>query len=442
MRNFLFILSLLLISVFVQATTSVTSNLFFVPIPAPKDTSVHILMFNDLKSGTVKYETAATSVEWFNSADLNTPITDGTIINNNGIVSNEISISDSTGYTLKVDGKIVTHYWIIDYKKHLPSFSKFEPSKVGPQCKSLNLLINDSTGGMTPLTYKSADLSVTYELPREFSITYQTKKWKTDAWAQEDTTINKVTLTRADKYITLDNPPLCNTTFTIKGDQYVMNFMSMGAVDYTFTSPEYIAVAVKTNLTSVLAERTERNEKERPEKIQPNQKKISGSAPLDLQFLSNANEPTVESYKWDYFMDKELIISRLDKDQRYAFNEAGNYLVKLTASNKACSCTDSLTVVTSESSLFIPRIFTPNGDGIQDEFRVGYKSIASFDCWVYNRWGRLVYHWNDPQRGWDGNINGQKAPSGAYFYVIQAVGTDKKVYKKAGDINIYRGKDE
>ena len=388
----------------------------------------YVFIFNGIESSsTITYTGTGTTIDWYKTTDL----TDSK--------SNQATFSpeDNTPYTLIVDGKTAARFWVIDYKLHLPQISSFEPSKLGTQCKSLNILINDSTSGIAPLNYKSADLSKTHELPREFKLTYQTKEWKTDAWVVKDTDII-ISLTSADRFITLDHPPLCNTIFKIEGDQYVLDQKDK----FTFKSSEYTAVAVKTNLTSVLAERTEKNEKERPEKIELTQKKISGSAPLDLQFLSNANEPVVESYKWDFFLEKELIISRLDKDQRYTFNDAGNYQVKLTASNKSCSCKDSLIVITSVSSLFIPRIFTPNGDGIQDEFRVGYKSLASFDCWVYNRWGRLVYHWNDPQRGWDGNINGQKASSGAYFYVIHAVGTDKIIYKKAGDINLYRGKDE
>jgi len=92
--------------------------------------------------------------------------------------------------------------------------------------------------------------------------------------------------------------------------------------------------------------------------------------------------------------------------------------------------------------LEVPNVFTPNGDGINDEFRVAYQSLTKFEAWIYNRWGRLVYHWNDPQKGWDGNIGGKKAAEGAYFYVIKAVGSDGIKYLKKGDINLLRGKKE
>ena len=134
------------------------------------------------------------------------------------------------------------------------------------------------------------------------------------------------------------------------------------------------------------------------------------------------------------------MIPRTDKDHRYTFTEAGDYEVKITVSNAAlCSDSNSISIKISESSLQVPNVFTPNGDGQNDEFRVAYKSITSFEAWVYNRWGRKVFYWNDPQKGWDGNINGKKATPGPYFYVIKATGSDGLKYLKKGDINLLRG---
>jgi len=123
-----------------------------------------------------------------------------------------------------------------------------------------------------------------------------------------------------------------------------------------------------------------------------------------------------------------------------------------------------VSVQISESYLAVPNVFTPNGDGKNDEFRVAYRSLKEFHCWVYNRWGKLVYEWTDPAKGWDGTINGRPAAEGAYYYVIRALGTDaaknaeysskisytkKKlkadesvigIYQMSGDINLLRGK--
>ena len=142
------------------------------------------------------------------------------------------------------------------------------------------------------------------------------------------------------------------------------------------------------------------------------------------------------------------------------------YEVTLTVYDD-CGCETVFTkeVYVNPVKLKIPNVFTPNGDGKNDEFRVAYRSLKEFHCWVYNRWGHLVYEWSDPAKGWDGTINGRPAAEGAYFYVIRALGTDapknaeyiglkaaytKKilnadesvigVYQLSGDINLLRGK--
>jgi gliding motility-associated-like protein len=112
--------------------------------------------------------------------------------------------------------------------------------------------------------------------------------------------------------------------------------------------------------------------------------------------------------------------------------------------------------------LKVPNVFTPNGDGSNDEFRVVYRSIREYDIRIYNRWGHLVYKSNDPAKGWDGTIHGRPAAESAYFYVIRAMGTDARkdaeymlkpsyqkalkkqefplgVYQLSGSINLLRG---
>ena len=110
--------------------------------------------------------------------------------------------------------------------------------------------------------------------------------------------------------------------------------------------------------------------------------------------------------------------------------------------------------------LVVPNVFTPNGDGTHDEFRVVYRSIKEFHCWVYNRLGHQVFYSNNPDKGWDGTIHGRPAAEGAYYYVIRALGTDAEsdymakpkytkklkkgeqplgVYQLSGDINLLRG---
>ncbi len=69
----------------------------------------------------------------------------------------------------------------------------------------------------------------------------------------------------------------------------------------------------------------------------------------------------------------------------------------------------------------IPNAFTPNGDGLNDEFKLISKSdnISAFKLHIYNRWGQMVFESNDIPNGWDGKIKGEDAPAGTYVYRIK-----------------------
>jgi len=70
---------------------------------------------------------------------------------------------------------------------------------------------------------------------------------------------------------------------------------------------------------------------------------------------------------------------------------------------------DSVNVnITDCGGLYFPNVFTPNGDGDNDAFKITIKGAKCFDCKIYNRWGVLVYEWNNPNEGWNGIIRQSK----------------------------------
>ncbi|WP_207493383.1 PKD domain-containing protein [Aridibaculum aurantiacum] len=94
-----------------------------------------------------------------------------------------------------------------------------------------------------------------------------------------------------------------------------------------------------------------------------------------------------------------------------------------------CSATDtiSIKVFCEGTQVFIPNLFTPDNDGINDILVVrgtGIKTVKNFR--VFNRWGELVYERsnfspNDPAYGWDGMVKGQKAPPDVYVYTCEVL---------------------
>ncbi len=411
-------ISLCFLIIILSAKAQITSNdnpLIYKTFPGID----YLFIFNGIKpTSDLTYTGTFTTINWYKFSDPTNSISN----------QNYIYPEDGTGYILDVDG-VKTTIWVIDYKLYKPVLNSFEPDlTTDTQCEDVTLKLD---ANIPELKYETSS-GVVHILPRIFNVTYQTLEW--DDAAQDWKTVSTTqTLTTPATQKTVP-APYCNTTFILSGDQYAAEFQSDSV---KIESSLYTPIAVICHMTSIVTLRDATNEAERP--VTANQ--VSGSAPLDMQFLSHANEPVAQFYNWNIYKNNELLITRNDKDIRYTFSDAGTYKIKVTASNSTCSYSDSITVTVSESALQIPNVFTPNGDGFNDEFRVAYKSLISFQCWVYNRWGRKVYYWSDPTKGWDGTINGKKASPGPYFYVINAVGSDGIKYKRSGDINLLRGKE-
>ncbi len=105
----------------------------------------------------------------------------------------------------------------------------------------------------------------------------------------------------------------------------------------------------------------------------------------------------------------------------HRFNRPGEYAVTLTITD-SIGCTYSVTKglyeILSPDAL-LPTVFTPNGDGSNDVFRVTYGGEESFGLKIVDRWGREVFTASDPSDGWNGTLpDGSEAKAGVYFYTV------------------------
>jgi gliding motility-associated-like protein len=118
------------------------------------------------------------------------------------------------------------------------------------------------------------------------------------------------------------------------------------------------------------------------------------------------------------------------------------YIVKLTDAN-GCMSVDSITLRVlprpcTEEEIFVPNAFSPNGDFINDEWRVRGKSIERLHVVVYNRWGELVFESTDPDFSWDGTYKGQALTTDVFAYAIEVdcVGGERFFHK--GNLSLLR----
>lgn len=103
-----------------------------------------------------------------------------------------------------------------------------------------------------------------------------------------------------------------------------------------------------------------------------------------------------------------------------------------------CKATASVRINLNEQ-LFIPNAFSPNGDGLNDEFiiaNLGYHRLTAFR--IYNRWGEEVYAVTDPAKGWNGNHKGKPADAGVYYYYISLFNAKEEEQVFKGELTLIR----
>ncbi|MCZ2357759.1 MAG: PKD domain-containing protein [Bacteroidia bacterium] len=120
------------------------------------------------------------------------------------------------------------------------------------------------------------------------------------------------------------------------------------------------------------------------------------------------------------------------------YNQERTYEISLTAIDaNGCSDTTSFLLeydLDGLKNLFIPNVFTPNGDGRNDKFEIFAESAPCVESvMIFDRWGILIFETNFYGNYWDGTVNGKDAQEGAYVYVIKG-----RNGKRAGTVTLIR----
>lgn len=107
----------------------------------------------------------------------------------------------------------------------------------------------------------------------------------------------------------------------------------------------------------------------------------------------------------------------------------------------AYGCADSAKVQIdlTYNDIDIPNAFTPNGDGLNEVFRIinpGYITLNTMK--IYNRWGEMIYSDNGTNKGWDGTWHGVPQAAGTYFYAIEVTRPDGKHTCYKNDLTLVR----
>lgn len=438
MKKILFVLTLCMVSVSYAQYVECVGNAVLL-----ENDGNTLFVFE--KNPELKTKTSVGNVAWYSYPD-----TTQLIQASSDYLDSYNGLEHGKGYMIKKDNMREV-FWVFDYDS-LRVQLRVQDNAVTAEltCENTVLTID---GTIPPFQYYNQNGKLT-TYPRMCRITYQDAMWGGESW------VDSVAVSEQELASTMTVSASPVTTDYAIADVLAMQ---LGLQDDTLYSDIYEPIALKAYPQTITTTRGKQGEKSNevnrpytPDDV------VNMSAPLEVLFKSNGLN--ADFYQWKLYKGSELIITRNDAEHRYTFMDKGNYRAVVVVSNHDCQLDSvSFDISVSESMLLVPNVFTPNGDGANDEFRVVYRSIKEFQCWVYNRWGHQVFHSDNPDEGWDGTIGGRPAAEGAYFYVIRALGTDadenakytlKPVYKKqkekqdesllgvyqlSGSINLLRG---
>ena len=159
--------------------------------------------------------------------------------------------------------------------------------------------------------------------------------------------------------------------------------------------------------------------------------------------ISYIHEPEFNYYKWEFFNDStdtDAIAVMNDFEVQYRWpvtdnSDLGFYRVRLVAYTSIRTpeneflCMDSVDhlIYILNDFLQFPNVVTPNNDGINDIFEIKNlldgKGLTDTELYIYNSWGRIVYHKNNistKEDFWDPSLNND--PEGTYYYRFSAKG--------------------
>ena len=125
----------------------------------------------------------------------------------------------------------------------------------------------------------------------------------------------------------------------------------------------------------------------------------------------------------------------------YAYPTTGAYTITQTVSNES-GCIDTLSQkvsVVHDYSAYVPNVFSPNDDQLNDEFIPIYKGVIDYKIEIYNRWGERVFNRNIGDKvNWNGMYNGEKASQDVYIYIAHFQTFSGKFIERKGHVTLVR----
>jgi len=117
---------------------------------------------------------------------------------------------------------------------------------------------------------------------------------------------------------------------------------------------------------------------------------------------------------------------------------AVGFFTPLFGQSASGEISNSNTQLQDQGGIYIPNAFTPNGDGVNDEFYLTHADFSRFTISIFDRWGNQVYKNTDVDFRWNGDRGNDPVPSGTYVYVIEATTRKGEAIRRSGTVSVMR----
>ena len=158
----------------------------------------------------------------------------------------------------------------------------------------------------------------------------------------------------------------------------------------------------------------------------------------NVVILTVINANPTDSYSWTNSLGQTFSGESISTSP----TETATYILS-TVNEFNCSSLDSILIVVNpltEVLLQIPTAFSPNGDGVNDIFRIAnFEDFEFYIMRVYNRWGELIFDNKGYNVSWDGTYQGIRQNLGVYAFYIEAKPiSSAPVMKISGNVTLIR----
>lgn len=121
-----------------------------------------------------------------------------------------------------------------------------------------------------------------------------------------------------------------------------------------------------------------------------------------------------------------------------SINAERSYNINITAAS-GCLTVDTLLIKVFDNFIYVPSVFTPNGDGINDILYANTIYITQLRYFrVFNRNGKKVFETTDPTKGWDGKLNNQPLPLDTYVWTMEGMHRNGFTVAQQGTVTLLR----